>query len=75
MTTQNTLSASAAGSIAIGDLTVNRLGFGAMRITGDGSGDRRGPAEALARAAARRGAGHQPRSTPPTPTGRTSARS
>jgi pyridoxine 4-dehydrogenase len=33
----NTLSAKAAGSIAIGrDLTVNRLGYGAMRITGEG---------------------------------------
>jgi pyridoxine 4-dehydrogenase len=30
------LSASAAGTTVIGDLTVNRLGFGAMRITGRG---------------------------------------
>jgi pyridoxine 4-dehydrogenase len=29
-------SAAAAGSITVGDLTVHRLGFGAMRITGDG---------------------------------------
>ena len=29
-------SASAAGTIRLGDLTVNRLGFGAMRITGKG---------------------------------------
>lgn len=29
-------SAAAAGTVAIGDLTVNRLGFGAMRLTGDG---------------------------------------
>ena len=28
--------ASAAGTVALGDLTVNRLGFGAMRITGKG---------------------------------------
>ena len=29
--------ASAAGTISVGgDLTVNRMGFGAMRITGDG---------------------------------------
>ncbi len=28
--------ASAAGTIALGDLTVNRLGFGAMRVTGPG---------------------------------------
>ena len=33
----STISAKAAGSISIGrDLTVNRLGYGAMRITGDG---------------------------------------
>jgi aryl-alcohol dehydrogenase-like predicted oxidoreductase len=31
-----TISAAAAGSISIGDLTVNRLGYGAMRITGKG---------------------------------------
>jgi pyridoxine 4-dehydrogenase len=30
------ISASAAGTVALGDLTVNRLGFGAMRITGKG---------------------------------------
>jgi len=30
------ISASAAGTIALGDLTVNRMGFGAMRITGEG---------------------------------------
>jgi pyridoxine 4-dehydrogenase len=30
------VSASAAGTVAIGGLTVNRLGFGAMRITGKG---------------------------------------
>jgi aryl-alcohol dehydrogenase-like predicted oxidoreductase len=35
MTTQ-TLSAAAAGTIRLGDLTVNRLGYGAMRITGKG---------------------------------------
>ena len=28
--------AAASGEIALGDLTVRRLGFGAMRITGDG---------------------------------------
>jgi hypothetical protein len=28
--------ASAAGTVALGDLTVNRLGLGAMRITGKG---------------------------------------
>jgi pyridoxine 4-dehydrogenase len=31
-----TLDAGAAGTIALGDLTVNRLGFGAMRIVGPG---------------------------------------
>jgi len=31
-----TISAAAAGTITVGDLTVNRLGFGAMRITGKG---------------------------------------
>ncbi len=31
-----TVQASAAGTITLGDLTVNRLGFGAMRITGKG---------------------------------------
>lgn len=34
--TSNELSASEAGQIKIGDLVVNRLGFGAMRITGPG---------------------------------------
>src|SRR5262245_46678948 len=34
MTTQS--SAADAGTITLGDLTVNRLGFGAMRITGPG---------------------------------------
>jgi aryl-alcohol dehydrogenase-like predicted oxidoreductase len=32
----NTISAAAAGTVALGDLTVNRLGYGAMRITGKG---------------------------------------
>ena len=31
-----TVSAAAAGTVALGDLTVNRLGYGAMRITGKG---------------------------------------
>ena len=31
-----TISAAAAGTIELGDLTVNRLGYGAMRITGKG---------------------------------------
>src|SRR6201998_4306384 len=37
MAVEQTLSAAAAGTIAIGgDLTVNRMGYGAMRITGTG---------------------------------------
>jgi pyridoxine 4-dehydrogenase len=37
MNSQQTLSASAAGTLTIGgDLTVNRMGYGAMRITGPG---------------------------------------
>ena len=35
-TIQKTLSAANAGTVTLGDLTVNRLGFGAMRITGEG---------------------------------------
>jgi pyridoxine 4-dehydrogenase len=31
-----TISAAAAGTVALGDLKVNRLGYGAMRITGNG---------------------------------------
>ena len=34
--TSQAVSAAAAGTIALGDLTVNRLGYGAMRITGKG---------------------------------------
>jgi pyridoxine 4-dehydrogenase len=33
------ITADAAGTWRLGDLTVNRLGFGAMRLTGDPSGD------------------------------------
>ena len=36
LVTSRTLDAGAAGSIALGDCTVNRLGFGAMRLTGSG---------------------------------------
>jgi pyridoxine 4-dehydrogenase len=44
------LSAASAGTIALGDeLTVNRLGFGAMRLTGDGIwGPPKDPASAVA---------------------------
>jgi len=34
--TKPTLPAAAAGTIAVGDFTVNRMGYGAMRITGPG---------------------------------------
>src|SRR5271156_5959373 len=34
--TGNLISAAAAGAIKLGDLTVNRMGYGAMRITGTG---------------------------------------
>src|ERR1700747_1235517 len=37
MTAETTVSATAAGTFTIGgDLTVNRMGYGAMRITGNG---------------------------------------
>jgi len=42
-----TPTAAAAGTFKLGDLTVNRMGFGAMRITGPGIwGDPKDPAEA-----------------------------
>src|SRR5579864_6107696 len=45
----STVSAGAAGTIRVGDLSVNRLGFGAMRITGSGIwGQPDDPAECLA---------------------------
>ena len=34
--TQESVFAYAAGTIQLGDLTVNRMGYGAMRITGKG---------------------------------------
>jgi pyridoxine 4-dehydrogenase len=41
--------AAAAGTFKLGDLTVNRMGFGAMRITGEGIwGEPRNPTEAKA---------------------------
>jgi len=35
-----TIFAASAGTVQLGDRTVNRLGFGAMRITGKGIWDR-----------------------------------
>jgi aryl-alcohol dehydrogenase-like predicted oxidoreductase len=50
----NQISASSAGSVIIGDLRVNRIGFGAMRITGEGvwgePPDREGAKQVLKRA-------------------------
>lgn len=50
MTEQNTQNAAAAGTFQLGgDLTVNRLGFGAMRLTGEGIwGEPEDPDEAKA---------------------------
>ena len=50
--------AAAAGTITLGgDLTVNRMGFGAMRLTGRGIwGEPADPEECRARAASSRGA-------------------
>jgi aryl-alcohol dehydrogenase-like predicted oxidoreductase len=55
MATTTAVNASASGTFAIGgDLTVNRLGYGAMRITGDGiwgePKDREGAKKVLRRA-------------------------
>ncbi len=66
--------ASAAGTIGIGgDLTVNRMGFGAMRITGDGvwgePADPVGPKLPCAGPSSSASTS----STPPTPTARKSA--
>src|ERR1700709_1989640 len=48
MATSGTVSAKASGTFVIGgDLSVNRLGYGAMRITGDGIwGEPKDPSEA-----------------------------
>ena len=64
-----TPSAAAAGTIPIGaDLTVNRLGFGAMRITGPGIwGDPPDHDQAWPSCAGRSSSG-SPSSTPLTPT-------
>src|SRR5918992_2296452 len=44
-----TMPAAAAGTVTLGDLTVNRMGFGAMRLTGPGViGEPADPANALA---------------------------
>ena len=45
MTTTQKITATAAGSWTLGDLTVNRLGFGAMRLTGSGAFDAGTPSD------------------------------
>ena len=56
------VTAGAAGTWRLGDLTVNRLGFGAMRLTGDRSGDGapsdRGQSVAVLRRAVELGVNH-----------------
>ena len=56
------ITADAAGTWRLGDLTVNRLGFGAMRLTGDPSGDGapsdRGQSVAVLRRAVELGVNH-----------------
>jgi aryl-alcohol dehydrogenase-like predicted oxidoreductase len=56
------ITAGAAGSWRLGDLTINRLGFGAMRLTGDPSGDGgpgdRGQSVAVLRRAVELGVNH-----------------
>ena len=54
----STNTAAAAGTLSLGDLSVNRLGYGAMRITGDGiwgPPDDRDEARAVLRAAVEHG--------------------
>ena len=36
MTTKQEITATASGTYSLGDITINRLGYGAMRLTGDG---------------------------------------
>ncbi|MFJ6050423.1 oxidoreductase [Streptomyces sp. NPDC092307] len=61
--TSHTVSAAASGTWVLGDLTVNRLGFGAMRLTGsaafhDGTPSDRGRAIAVLRRAVELGVDH-----------------
>src|SRR6202158_3724629 len=47
MRVMSKITASAAGTITLGDMTVNRMGYGAMRVTGRGIwGEPRDPEEA-----------------------------
>ncbi len=59
----NAISAAAAGTWRLGDLTVNRLGFGAMRLTGrapfgNGPPSDRGQAISVLRRAVELGVNH-----------------
>jgi aryl-alcohol dehydrogenase-like predicted oxidoreductase len=45
VTAETTITAAAAGTWTLGDLTVNRLGFGALRLTGSGAFDRGAPSD------------------------------
>ncbi len=61
--TSHTVSAAASGTWVLGDLTVNRIGFGAMRLTGsaafhDGTPSDRGRAIAVLRRAVELGVDH-----------------
>ncbi|MFJ3520501.1 oxidoreductase [Streptomyces sp. NPDC090131] len=64
MKTPHTISAATAGTWTLGDLTVNRIGFGAMRLTGgaafahDGPPGDRGRAIAVLRSAVELGVNH-----------------
>jgi pyridoxine 4-dehydrogenase len=60
MVTSQTINAAAAGSWTLGDLTVNRMGFGAMRLTAnaDGTPSDRQRAIAVLRRAVELGVNH-----------------
>ena len=67
--------AASAGQFTIGgDITVNRLGFGAMRLTGKGIWGGPADREAAIRTLRRVPESASTSSTPPTATGRSSAR-
>ena len=71
MAASNGPTASAAGELTLGDMTVRRLGYGAMRITGEGIwGEPEDRDGAIAVAATRRSSWTSTSSTPRTPTAR-----
>ena len=70
------LSAEAAGTVSLGaGRSVNRLGFGAMRITGPGIWGEPRSGRGASRCCGAPSSSASTSSTPPTPTGRSSARS